>query len=139
MFILDTYILSAMMRLDRVPEVAAWMEAQDERRLFTATISQAEFFAGLAVMADGRRRRDLEKTAREMFDEFEERLLPFDQGAAMAYAALFAFRRQAGRPAAPHDLMIAAIARATGAYMVTRDVEGFAGCGVTVINPWAPA
>ena len=139
MFILDTNILSAMMRPDRVPEVAAWMDAQDEQHLFTTTVSQAEIFAGLTIMADGRRRRDLEKTAREMFDDFEERLLPFDSGAAMAYAELFAIRRRAGRPAAPQDLMIAAIACAQGAGVVTRDVSGFEGCGLTLINPWEAA
>lgn len=139
MFILDTNILSAMMRPSRVPEVAAWMDAQDEQRLFTTTVSQAEIFAGLAIIAAGRRRRDLEKTAHEMFDDFEERLLPFDFGAAMAYAELFAIRRQAGRPTAPQDLMIAAIARAQGASVVTRDISGFEGCGLTLINPWKPA
>ena len=136
MFILDTNILSEMMRLSRVPEVAAWMEGQDEGLLFATAISHAEIFSGLAVMADGRRRRDLEKTAHAMFEEFEGRVLPFDTDAATAYAELYAMRRQAGRPAAPLDLMIASIARSHGASMVTRDVGGFEGCGLALINPW---
>ena len=136
MFILDTNILSEMMRLSRVPEVAAWMEGQDEDLLFTTAISQAEVFSGLAIMADGRRRRDLEKTAHEMFEEFEGRVLSFDTDAATAYAELYAMRRQAGRPSATLDLMIASIARSHGASMVTRDVGGFDGCGLTLINPW---
>ena len=136
MFVLDTNILSAMMQLGRVPEVAAWMAAQDEERLFTTTVSQAEILAGLAVMADGRRRRDLEKSAGDMFEDFEGRILSFDTGAAAAYAELFALRRRSGRPAAPLDLMIASIAHAQGASMVTRNVDDFAGCGLTVINPW---
>jgi predicted nucleic acid-binding protein len=136
MFILDTNILSAMMHLAPVAEVATWMAGQDEELLFTTAVSQAEIFSGLAVMADGQRRRRLEETARSMFEEFEGRVLPFDTDAAGAYAELFALRRRAGRPAATFDLMIASIARARDAAMVTRDVGGFEGCGLTVINPW---
>jgi toxin FitB len=139
MFVLDTNILSAMMRLDRTPEVAAWMAGQDEYRLYTTAISHAEIFAGLAIMTNGRRRHALAVTAREMFDEFEGRILPFDTDAASAYADLFAIRRKAGRPAMPMDLMIAAIARANGASMVTRDLGGFEDCGLTLINPWEAA
>lgn len=139
MFVLDTNILSEMMHLSRVIEVAVWIEGQDEDLLFTTAISHAEIFSGLAVMSDGRRRRELEKTAHEMFEEFEGRILPFDTEAATVYAELFAMRRQAGRPTAPLDLMIASIARSHGASMVTRDVGDFDGCGLAVINPWEAA
>lgn len=135
-FLLDTNILSAMMQATRIPEVAEWMGQQDEDRLYTTAIAQAEIFAGLAVMPDGRRRRVLEATAREMFDAFAGRVMAFDTEAAGAYAELFAIRRQAGRPITLPDLMIAAIARAHGASMVTRDTGGFEGCGIAVINPW---
>jgi predicted nucleic acid-binding protein len=139
MFILDTNVLSEIMRVGRVPEVAAWMDGQDEDLLFTTSISQAEIFSGLAVMADGRRRRDLEKTALEMFAEFEGHVLPFDTDAAIAYADLYAVRRKVGRPVAPLDLMIASIARSQGATMVTRNIGDFEDCGVTLINPWEEA
>jgi predicted nucleic acid-binding protein len=136
MFVLDTNVLSAMMRLDRMPEVSAWMAGQDEDVLCTTAISHAEIFSGLAIMSDGRRRRALEKAAREMFDDFEGRVLPFDTDAAVAYADLFIARRKVGRPSAPLDLMIAAIARAQDATMVTRNTVDFEGCGLTLINPW---
>lgn len=136
MFILDTNILSAMMRSDRVPAVATWLDAQHEQELFTTAVSQGEILAGLAIMAAGRRRRDLEKTAGEMFDDFEARILPFDSEAAVVYADLFALRRRIGRPTAVHDLMIAAIARANGARVVTRNITDFEGCDVTLIDPW---
>jgi predicted nucleic acid-binding protein len=136
MFVLDTNVLSAMMRLDRTPEVAAWMAGQDEALFYTTAVSHAEIFSGLSVMADGRRRRALEETARDMFDDFEGRILPFDTDAAGAYADLYAARRKAGRPSAPLDLMIAAIARAQGADMVTRNIADFEGCGLTLVNPW---
>ena len=72
-------------------------------------------------------------------EDFEDRVLPFDMPAAVAYAEIFAARRLAGRPTATLDLMIAAIARAHGASVVTRDSGGFDGSDVTVIDPWAPA
>jgi predicted nucleic acid-binding protein len=139
MFILETNILSATMQRAPVPEVAEWMAGQGEDDLFTTSVSHAEIFAGLAIMADGRRRRALEETARAMFEEFEGRVLPFDTDASAAYADLFALRRSAGRPAATLDLMIASIARSHSATMVTRDSAGFEGCGLTLINPWAAA
>ncbi|HVC59632.1 MAG TPA: PIN domain-containing protein [Acetobacteraceae bacterium] len=93
--------------------------------------------SGLAVMPEGRSRSALETTARAMFtDGFGGRVLPFDTAAAEAYAAIFAGRRRAGRPVAPLDLMIAAIARARGAGVVTRDIDGFEDCGVPLIDPW---
>jgi predicted nucleic acid-binding protein len=140
MFLLDTNILSAMMCTQPAPEVATWVAGQPLERLFTTAISQAEVLSGLAIMRDGRRRRDFEAAARAMFtDDFEGRVLPFDMQAAAAYADIFAARRRAGRPATTLDLMIASVARSRGASVVTRDIGGFEGCGVPVINPWDAA
>jgi toxin FitB len=137
MFVLDTNILSAMMRLQLEPEVAAWIAAQRADLLFTTSLSQAEILAGLAVMAEGRRRLDLQAAARAMFlEDFDGRVLPFDTEAAIAYASLFHARRRAGRPAATLDLMIASVAQSRGASVVTRDTSGFEGCGITLIDPW---
>jgi len=66
------------------------------------------------------------------------RVLPFDAAAAAAYADIFAARRRAGRPTAPLDLMIAAVARASGAGVVTRNIGGFENCGVPLADPWQP-
>ena len=137
MFVLDTNVLSVMMRSQLVPEVAAWVATQAEELLYTTAVCQAEVLAGIEILPDGRRRADLERAAHAMFeDDFGGRILPFDSEAA-AYAGIFATRKRSGRPTAPHDLMIAAIARANGASMVTRDVGGFEDCGLTLINPWA--
>ena len=138
MFVLDTNILSALMRLHPPPEVMAWFDGQDEELLFTTAITEAEILSGLAIMTEGRRRRELEAAAVAIFtNEFEGRVLPFDTSATAAYAELFATRRRIGRPTASMDLMIAAIARSHGASVVTRDADGFDGCGLTVIDPWA--
>jgi predicted nucleic acid-binding protein len=137
MFLLDTNVLSAMMRAQPATPVAAWISGQPIEALFTATPCQAEILAGIAILPEGRRRADLAAAAFAMFaDDFDGRILPFDSDAARAYADLFAARRRAGRPAATLDLMIAAIARARGASVVTRNVVDFAGCDVTVIDPW---
>ena len=138
MFVLDTNVLSAMMRSEPDPHVAAWVAGQQTTLLYTVAVCQAEILAGLAIMPDGRRRQALAAAAHAMFlDDFQGRVLPFDMSAAAAYADIFAARRRAGRPTAAVDLMVAAVARTLSASVVTRDTQGFAGCGVTVINPWS--
>ncbi len=140
MFLLDTNVLSAMMSHAPSPEVATWIAAQRMDDLFTAAVCQAEILSSLSIMPEGRRRDTLAAAARAMFEEdFEGRVLPFDAVAASAYAEIFAMRRLAGRPTATLDLMIAAIARAHGAGVVTRDRGGFEGCGLMVVDPWAMA
>ena len=137
MFVLDTNILSAIMAEKPPSEVATWIAGQPDNELFTTTISQAEILSVLAVMPEGRRRSALEIAARAIFsDDFDGRVLTFDSAAASAYADLFAVRLRAGRPTAPVDLMIAAVAAAHSASVVTRDVSAFQGCGIEVINPW---
>ena len=140
MFVLDTNVLSAVMGSQPVPEVAAWLAAQPEAQLFTTTVCQAEILAGVEILSEGRRRRILEVAAKAIFAEvFDGRILPFDQKSAEHYAAIFVTRKRAGKATSATDLMIAAIARAAGATMVTRDIRGFEGCGLTVINPWDAA
>jgi toxin FitB len=137
MFVLDTNILSAMMSTRVVPEVAEWIAGHHVGLLFTTSISQAEILSGIAIMPESRRRSDLEAAAGAMFlEDFEGRVLPFDMNAAVAYADIFAARRRAGRPTATVDLLIASVARSHQAIVVTRDVSGFEGCGLRVINPW---
>jgi predicted nucleic acid-binding protein len=137
MFVLATNILSAMMSTRVVPEVAEWIAGQPVGLLFTTSISQAEILSGIAIMPESRRRSDLEAAAGAMFlEDLEGRVLPFDMNAAVAYADIFAARRRAGRPTATIDLLIASVARSHHASVVTRDVSGFEGCGLKVINPW---
>jgi toxin FitB len=138
MFLLDTNILSAVMGTRPAPEVANWMTRQPADLLFTAAVCQAEILSGITVLPKGRRREALELAALAMFrEDFAGRILPFDMDAAVIYAEFFAMRRNAGRPAATADLMIASIARAHGASVVTRDTGDFEGCGLTLINPWS--
>jgi predicted nucleic acid-binding protein len=137
MFVLDTNVVSEMMRAEPEPAVAVWVADQPADLLCTAAVCQAEILAGIAVLPEGRRRRNLEAAAHAMFmEDFGGRVLAFESTAAVAYAELFRARRRAGRPTATVDLMIAAIARSQGASVVTRNVADFEECGVGIVNPW---
>jgi predicted nucleic acid-binding protein len=137
MLLLDTNILSEMMRPEPECKIVDWIVRQPSAELFTAAVCQAEIFAGLAILPGGRRRSDLEEAAHAMFaDDFDGRILPFDTEAAACYAEIFAARRNVGRPSGVIDLMVAAIARVRGASVVTRNVADFEGVGVVIVNPW---
>ena len=137
MLMLDTTMLSEIMRSEPERSVADWIVRQPSDELFTAAVCQAEILSGLAVMPSGRRRAELEAAARSMFaEDFGGRVLPFDTAAAAVYAEVFAARRTAGRPSGTTDLMLAAIARVRGASVVTRNVADFEGVGVAIVNPW---
>ena len=137
MILLDTNVLSELMRPTPHPAVVAWVASHPPTGLATTTITQAEILHGIARLPSGRRRDALQRTAAAMFDEeFGDRVLPFDASAAPHYAALRAARERAGRPIAAFDAQIAAIARAHRATIATRDVGGFADCGVPVSDPW---
>ena len=138
MFLLDTNVLSELMRSRTAPEVAAWASRTPIDLLFTAAICQAEILAGVVVLPEGRRRRELDAAARAMFiEDFADRVLPFDTMAAAFYAEIFADHRRAGLRTATVDLMIASIARSHDASLITRNAGDFHGCGVQVVNPWA--
>jgi predicted nucleic acid-binding protein len=108
-------------------------------QLFTVSVCQAEMLSGIAILPKGQRRDGLQVAATAMFrEDFAGRVLPFDTEAAV-YGELFAARRCAGRPGATADLMIASVARARGASVVTRDAGGFEDCGLSLIDPWMAA
>jgi len=107
MLMLDTNMLSAVMRSEPERKVADWIVHQPSGALFPAAVCQAEILSGLAVMPSGRRRAELEEAVRAMFaTDFDGRLLLFDTEAAAAYAEIFAARRKAGRPSGTTDLML---------------------------------
>jgi predicted nucleic acid-binding protein len=90
-----------MMRLHPPPDMMVWVDGQDEELLFTTAVTEAEILFALAIMPDGRRRRDLAAAAATIFaNEFDGRVLPFDTMATATYAELFARRRRTGKPTA---------------------------------------
>lgn len=137
MIVLDTNVLSELMKAKPADEVAAWVGAQPTTSLFVTAINQAEILYGIRLLPDGRRRSAFEVAAKAMFEEdFASRVLAFGHDAAEAYAGIAATRRRLGRPMPQFDAQIAAIVRSTGATLATRNVADFAGCDLTVIDPW---
>jgi predicted nucleic acid-binding protein len=137
MILLDTNVLSELMRPRPDDHVVGWVARQQTADLFTSSITQAEILHGIQVLPSGRRREALQAAADAMFDrDFHGRILAFGSDAARAYATIAASRRRAGRPISHFDAQIAAIARAAGASLATRNVADYDRCGVSVINPW---
>ena len=140
MFVLDTNVISELMRPRPDPAVFAWVAAQPRDILFTTSVSEAEVFHGIDSMPEGRRRDALEASAEALFaEEFAGRVLPFAGVAARLYGEIMARRRAAGRHIGSFDALIAATALAAGADMVTRNTVDFEGCGLTLVNPWETA
>jgi predicted nucleic acid-binding protein len=140
MIILDTNVISEVMLPSPSPMVLSWLRSLPIFELATTTICIAEIGYGLARLPYGRRRS--ERAAR--FDSyrvqiFENRIFAFDALAADAYGELMATRERNGRPLEGPDGFIAAIASSRGLAVATRDIRGFEGCGVELVNPWGTA
>jgi toxin FitB len=137
MTLLDTNVLSELMKPRPSPEVVRWTTTRSASMLYISSVTQAEILHGIQLLPKGQRRAALQSAADAMFDEeFGGRILPFDSAAARPYAEIAAERSRTGRPISQFDAQIAAIARAHGAELATRNVDDFGGCGITLINPW---
>lgn len=137
MIVLDTNVLSELMRPAPAKSVERWVASHSAMSLFTTTITQSEIFYGVALLPRGRRRATLEELIESMWaEDFAGRVLPFDTAATRAFASIAASRRKAGKPIAQLDAQIAAISRSRNAAVATRNVADFEGCGVVVHNPW---
>lgn len=140
MIILDTNVVSEMMKPNPERAVELWLAQQPGESTFLCAITEAELRFGLAVLPEGRRRARLANAIEAMLaEDFRGRILPFDSPAAVTFAAIASERRRSGRPIAIADAQIAAIARSRGAALATRNVADFEGCGVELVNPWGTA
>lgn len=137
MIILDTNVLSALMRTAPDPAVVAWLDGQPAESVWITSITIFEARMGLALLPHGRRRRALETAfARLLEDDLENRVLDFDVAAANSAGSLAAERQRAGRPADIRDTQIAGIAVARHAILATRNVRHFSDLKIPVIDPW---
>lgn len=139
-FLLDTNVLSELMRENPSPAVLDWFAGQAASLLHTSTVTQAEILAGIAALSAGKRRDALARAAHQLFrDDFLGRCIAFDSAAAEHYALVRAQRKHAGRPISTEDAQIAAIALAAQMKLVTRNTKDFEEIdGLTPINPWQP-
>lgn len=137
MIVLDTNVVSEFLRSSPEKQVEAWLSVQDGAMVYFTAVGEAELRHGVAILPAGRRCALILDAIEGMLEEdFRDRILPFDSNAACAYAVIAAERRAAGRPISQFDCQIAAIARAHGAAVATRNTADFEGCGIEVINPW---
>ncbi len=140
MIILDSNVVSELMRPAPDPGVSAWLAGCSGEQLATTSITVAEIAAGIEVLPAGTRRRGLLGRWQQLLaDGFGDRIYAFDKDAAVVYGELFARCRRAGKPSSPFDLQIVSIARIRGCSVATRNVGHFEDCGIEVINPWSAA
>lgn len=140
MVVLDTNVVSELMRDAPRTDVLVWLDDRPTRELFVTAVTEAEVRTGIAFLPEGKRRRGIAEAADRAFGGlFAGRVLPFDSEAARACAAIAATRRAAGRPVSQADGQIAAIARSRGMALATRNIRDFAHMGIELIDPWADA
>lgn len=136
MILLDTNVVSEAIKPEPAGPVLAWLDAQASDTLFLSSITVAELLFGIAMLADGRRRRLLAARVDGLMEQFDARILPFDTSAARHHADLAAKARNAGRGFPTPDGYIAAIAASCGFVVASRDTAPFIAAGLPVINPW---
>lgn len=137
MIILDTNVLSALMRTEPEAPVVAWLDRQPAESVWITSITVFEAHLGLALLPPGRRRRALEAAfSRLLEDDLENRVLDFDAAAAVSAASLAADRQKGGRSADMRDTQIAGIAVARHATLATRNIRHFADLKIPVVDPW---
>ena len=137
MIVLDTNVLSELLRPIPEPKVLTWLDAQPRSALFTTTVTQAEILYGVGVLPKGQRRSTLLKAVQAIFvADMAGQVLCFDSDAANAYGRIAASRRAQGRPISQFDALIAAVTQSRGASLATRNVKDFESCGIQVIDPW---
>jgi toxin FitB len=137
MILLDTNVISELMRREPSAQVVAWMDERPRSRLGITAITQAEILYGIELLPKGRRKDGLLTAAQLMFlEDFRGRIFPFSSDAAHAFAKIAAVRQTQGRPISQLDAQVAAIVQTLGAELATRNVTDFGGCGIKLLNPW---
>ena len=137
MILLDTNVLSELMKPAPELTVVKWLDAQLDSQVFLPAITKAEIELGIALLPNGKRKDTFTRLAGALFDEFRDRILPFDAGAASCYANLVATARKAGRTISVEDAQIAAITQANRLTLATRNTKDFEFIpDLLLINSW---
>lgn len=139
MIVLDTNVLSELMRPAPNSDVVDWLDRQDALAVRISSITVAEILYGIERLPDGRRKRKFAAMAAAMFeDEFAGRVLAFGAEDAIHYAIQVAGSEKSGQPIHMADAQIAAICLRHDAMLATRNTKDFETSGVALINPWEP-
>ena len=118
--------------------MVAWLDGVAAESVWVSSITVFEVRFGLELLASGRRRRELEEVfARTLEEEFENRVVSFDEAAAQAAGVIAAEQRRAGRPVEIRDVQIAGVARSRKAALATRNRKHFEGLGLPLVDPWS--
>jgi len=137
LIILDTNVVSELIRAAPDPGVQAWVNSRPSTQVATTAVTAAELHYGVARLPAGQRRQQLAVAVSALLnDALRSRIMPFDERAARRYADVVTGREQAGRPIQVADAQIAAICRELGAVLATRNVKDFAETGIDLVNPW---
>ncbi len=136
MIILDTNVVSVLMRDFPDLSVASWLDLQSRRSVWTSSVTVLEIESGLQIMPVGKRRSSLSKGFESLLDRIEHRIAVFDEQAARLAAELTGQRQRKGRVMEIRDTMIAGIVLANHATLATRNISHFSDLSVTVVNPW---
>jgi toxin FitB len=135
--LLDTNVLSELLRAAPNPAVLAWVVSQPSESLFVTSVTEAEMRLGVRLLPPGKRRQALELAIAAMFaEDFADRIRPFDTAAVPGYVDIVCKRRVSGRPISQFDAQIAAIALCRRDELATRNTGAFEGCGLSLVDPW---
>jgi hypothetical protein len=134
--ILDTNVLSALMRQTPDQRVIEWLDEQPRTSVWTTSVTVLEIQFGLQILAAGKRRNLLTEAFDELLKKMDERVVTFDIAAARKAGDLMATRHKQGRPVDLRDTMIAGIALAQHATLATRNTPHFEDAAIPLVNPW---
>jgi predicted nucleic acid-binding protein len=140
MIVLDTNVISEVLRPIAEPAVLDWLRSTRRSELWTSSIVVAELLSGVDLLSAGKRQQTLREKMEQMVSTiFTGRILTFNLAAARAYGPILAARQMMGRPIDEMDALIAATALANGATLATRNIPDFEHCGISLVNPWDAA
>jgi toxin FitB len=137
-YLLDTCLVSELVKKEPNPEVVNWLDEQDEQKLFLSVLNLGELQKGISKLPDGTKKEELQAwVALDLVERFTGRILEIDLETALCWGRLQGEAEQAGEKLPVMDSLIAATATAHGLVVVTRNVKDIERCGVRVCNPWA--
>ena len=137
MTLIDSNVISDLMRPIPTPAVLAWFGREAATSLYFSSVGEAELRRGAAILSTGKLRESLVAEINAVVSEdFAGRVLPFDSAAAVVFTEIFAERQDVGRPISFRDCQIAAIARSRGIPIATRNFRDFEDTGNQIVNPW---